>query len=307
MEARMKRARESGKGGARGAKLWGFVGLAVALLTLNYAFGWSDMLFGTDGMASMRALLEENVLLAGAVYVAASIVACVALAMPGFVFALVAGTLFGPVWGTLLCWLAVTAGAAAAFVAGRFFLKDAVKPLLAKSPALNRLLFEGADKSDLYLLALTRLVPIFPYNVQNFAYGITDVSFAHYTLYSAAFLLPGTAAYTVAAAGLVDEGGRVACFAVAAVLLAGTLIAARLLKGRMQGGEGSDVREGLAGERVGERAGERGQIAGVLRDGCESKGGSGLRDDCDGPDVREGLAGEGRGAPASSTGEVGRR
>ncbi len=117
-------------------------------------------------------------------------------------------------------------------------------------------------------------MPIFPYNVQNFAYGITDVSFAHYTLYSAAFLLPGTAAYAVAAAGLVDEGGRAACFAVAAVLLAGTLIAARLLKGRMQGDEESDLREGLAGER----AGECGQVAG-----------------------------EGRGASASSTGEAGRR
>ncbi len=232
----------------RNAKLWGFVGAVVALLALNCAFGWSDVLFGTDAMALMRVLLEENALAAAVVYVLASTLACVALAMPGFVFALVAGTLFGPVWGTLLCWVAVTAGAAAAFVAGRFFLKDAVKPLLAKSPALNKLLFEGADKSDLYLLALTRLVPIFPYNLQNFAYGITDVSFAHYTLYSAVFLLPGTAAYTVAAAGLVSEGQRVVCFVVAAVLLAGTLIAARLLKGRMQEGEGSDGRETVTGE-----------------------------------------------------------
>ncbi len=243
----MRRTEEGEMGGARGAKVWGFVGLAVALLTLNYAFGWSDMLFGTDGMATMRALLEENAPLAAAVYVAASIVACVALAMPGFVFALVAGTLFGPVWGTLLCWLAVTAGAVVAFLVGRFFLKDAVKPLLAKSPALNRLLFEGAAQSDVYLLAVTRLVPIFPYNLQNFAYGITDVSLGHYALYSAVFLLPGTAAYTVAAAGLVDEGQRAVCFAVAAVLLAATVAVGRALKGRVQAGEET-------GEETGESA-----------------------------------------------------
>ena len=225
----------------RNAKLWAFVGVAIALFALNMAFGWSDALSGADAMATMRALLEENVLVAGLVYMLVSTVACVVLMMPGFVFALVAGALFGPVWGTLLCWAAVTAGALAAFVAGRFFLKDAVKPLLAKSPALNRLLFEGAHKSDLYLLAVTRMVPVFPYNLQNFAYGITDVSFGHYALYSAAFLFPGTAAYTVAAAGLVDEVQRLVCFAVAAVLLAVTLVAARSLKGCVQGREGEQA------------------------------------------------------------------
>ena len=222
----------------RNAKLWAFIGTAIVLFVLNMVFGWSDALSGTDAMATMRALLEENALVAGLVYVLVSTVACVVLMMPGFVFALVAGALFGPVWGTLLCWVAVTAGAIAAFVAGRFFLKDAVKPLLAKSPALNKLLFEGVHKSDLYLLAVTRLVPVFPYNLQNFAYGITDVSFGHYALYSAAFLFPGTAAYTVAAAGLVDEGQRLACLVVAAVLLAATLVAARVLKERVQGQEG---------------------------------------------------------------------
>lgn len=244
----------------RNAKLWAFVGVAIALFALNMAFGWSDALSGADAMATMRALLEENALVAGLVYMLVSTVACVVLMMPGFVFALVAGALFGPVWGTLLCWAAVTAGALAAFVAGRFFLKDAVKPLLAKSPALNRLLFEGAHKSDLYLLAVTRLVPVFPYNLQNFAYGITDVSFGHYALYSAAFLFPGTAAYTVAAAGLVDEAQRLVCFAVAAVLLAVTLVAARSLKGCVQGRERSgrtDERHGLLKRRVQGREGEQ--------------------------------------------------
>ena len=225
----------------RNAKLWAFIGAAIVLFVLNMVFGWSDALSGTDAMATMRALLEENALVAGLVYVLVSTVACVVLMMPGFVFALVAGALFGPVWGTLLCWVAVTAGAIAAFVAGRFFLKDAVKPLLAKSPALNTLLFEGAHKSDLYLLAVTRLVPVFPYNLQNFAYGITDMSFGHYALYSAAFLFPGTAAYTVAAAGLVDEGQRLACFVVAAVLLTATLVAARVLKERVQRQEGGQA------------------------------------------------------------------
>ena len=145
-------------------------------------------------------------------------------------FALVAGAAFGAVWGTLLCWAAVSLGACLAFVAGRYFLKDALKPRLARSAALNRLLFEGAPSSDVYLLAVTRLVPLFPYNLQNFAYGITDIGFVPYAVYSALFMLPGTAAYTVAAAGLIDPANRLACFGIAGALLVATLAAAALLK-----------------------------------------------------------------------------
>ena len=102
----------------RNAKLWAFIGAAIVLFVLNMVFGWSDALSGTDAMATMRALLEENALVAGLVYVLVSAVACVVLMMPGFVFALVAGALFGPVWGTLLCWVAVTAGAVVSPVSG---------------------------------------------------------------------------------------------------------------------------------------------------------------------------------------------
>ena len=86
------------------------------------------------------------------------------------------------------------------------------------------------------------------------------MSFGHYALYSAAFLVPGTAAYTVAAAGLVDEGQRFVCFVVAAVLLVATLVAARALKGRVQGRERSgrtDERHGLLKGCVQGREGEK--------------------------------------------------
>lgn len=216
----------------KNAKLWVFAAVAVALLALNAAFGWSDALLGDGAVEALREAVLDRPVLAGLAYVALSVVGCVALALPGVVFALVAGAVFGALWGTLLCWAAVTVGACVAFAVGRYFLKDALKPKLEKSKALNRLLFEGAGKSDVYLLAVTRLVPVFPYNLQNFAYGVTDIRFAPYAAYSALFMLPGTAVYTVAAAGLVDPENRLACFALAAALLAVTLVAAYVLKKR---------------------------------------------------------------------------
>lgn len=212
------------------AKLWIFVATVVIVLVLNHVFGWSDALFGGNAIASLKDSVNSHPVQAALAYVVLSVVGSVVLALPGVLFALVAGTVFGAIGGTLLCWLSVTAGACISFIVGRYFLKDAVKPKLEKSVALNRLLSEGAGRSDVYLLAITRLVPIFPYNLQNFAYGITDIRFAPYAIYSALFMLPGTAVYTVASAGLVDSDNRLACFALAAALLVITLVIAYVLK-----------------------------------------------------------------------------
>lgn len=217
---------------ARNLKLGIFVVVLVALAVVARLRGWDQALLSTDGLDRMGTWVMEHPVGAAITYVLVSVVACVAFALPGITFALVAGVLFGALWGTLLCWVAVVIGACLAFLLGRYGLKDALKPKLARNEALNRLLFENALTHAMYLLAVTRLVPIFPYNLQNFAYGITDIGFGSYAFYSALFMLPGTAAYTVAAAGLISEGDRILYFAVAAVLMVATLVVARWLRRR---------------------------------------------------------------------------
>lgn len=216
----------------KNARIWVFLAIVVALVVCNFMFGWSDAIASGQVQSSLQALLAEHPGSAAALYVVLTVVGCAVLALPGALFALTAGAVFGALWGTVLCWFSVTVGACAAFLMGRFFLRDALKPKLAKSEKLNALLFEGAPKSDVYLLAITRLVPVFPYNLQNFAYGITDIGFAPYALYSAVFMIPGTAVYTLAAAGILDEQNRFFLLAVAAVLLVLTLVAAWALKRR---------------------------------------------------------------------------
>ena len=207
-----------------------FVAFIGLILVAAHVFGWGDMLLGRGGIDGLRELVGTRPVEAGLLYFAISIVGCVALALPGFLFAVAAGSIFGPVWGTLLCWVSMTAGACLSFLVGRFFLKDSLKPWLAKYPALDRLLFSGIDRSYTYLLAVTRLVPVFPFNVQNFAYGVTDVGFVPYAVLSAAFMLPGVAVYTVGSAGVFDAENRVALFAMAGALLAGSLVVAHVLK-----------------------------------------------------------------------------
>lgn len=65
------------------------------------------------------------------------------------------------------------------------------------------------------LLAITRLVPLFPYNLQNFAYGVTDMKVATYASFSFLFMIPGTMMYVLAGAGVSRGASGLWCFACA--------------------------------------------------------------------------------------------
>jgi uncharacterized membrane protein YdjX (TVP38/TMEM64 family) len=203
----------------KNAKLLIFCAVIVLILVLNHKFGWSKYLSDSENLAFLSDMIKEHFVLAALIYIGITVVACVALALPGVTFAILAGILFGPWWGTLFCLLATTAGAIIAFIIGRFFLQDSIKPMVEKNKTLKRLLFDDVGKSDIVLLAITRLVPIFPYNIQNFAYGITDMSLSHYSLYTFLFMIPGVALYTIGTAGFTSDGNKLLYFGIAGILL----------------------------------------------------------------------------------------
>ena len=208
----------------KNSKLIIFGLLIVLIFLLNQKFGWSDYLSNSENLQFLSAMINDNFALAALIYIGLTVIACVVLALPGVTFAILAAVLFGPWWGTLFCLIATTLGAIIAFVVGRFFLRDSIKPMVEKSALLKRLLFDEADKSDIVLLAITRLVPIFPYNIQNFAYGITDISLLHYSLYTFLFMIPGVALYTIGTAGFTSESNRWLYFGISAVLLVMVLL-----------------------------------------------------------------------------------
>lgn len=199
-------------------KLWIFIGIVVIILILNHIFGWSSYLGDLDNLKLLQDMLEENLFAAAMIYIVATIVGCVVLALPGVTFAIAAGLLFGPVLGTILCSLATTIGAMLAFIAGRFFLKDSIKPVVMKNKYIKKWLFDESGTNEIFILMITRLVPLFPYNLQNFAYGITDIRFGTYSVCSLLFMLPGTAMYTIGTAGLADKENRVLYIGIAIAL-----------------------------------------------------------------------------------------
>ena len=190
-------------------KLWVFAGMIVAILILNHIFGWSAYIGNPDNLKFLEEMIDDNLLLAVFIYIGITIAGCVVLALPGVTFAVAAGLLFGPVLGTVCCSAATTAGAMLAFLGGRFFLKDSIKPAVMRNKYLKKWLFDETGANEIFILMITRLVPVFPYNLQNFAYGITDIRFSTYSVCSLLFMLPGTAMYTVGTAGLADKENRI--------------------------------------------------------------------------------------------------
>ena len=204
-------------------KLWIFIGILLIVIVLNRVFGWSSYLGDMDNLEFLERIVEQNLAMAAIIYIVLTIVGCVVLALPGITFAVIAGVLFGPVWGTVFCSAATTIGAILAFFMGRFFLKDSIRPLAMKNRYLKKWLFDESGKNEIFVLMITRLVPVFPYNLQNFAYGVTDIDAGTYALFSMLFMLPGTAMYTIGAAGLADSENRVLYIGIALFMAAAVI------------------------------------------------------------------------------------
>ena len=211
-------------------KLWIFIGLVAVILVLNHIFGWSSYLGDTDNLAFLKNMIQDNLPGAIAIYMAVTIIGSVVLALPGVTFAILAGLIFGPVLGTVLCTVSATAGAVLAFLAGRFFLRDSIRPAAMKNKYLKKWLFDESGKNQLFVLMITRLVPLFPYNLQNFAYGVTDISFVTYTVGSFVFMIPGTAMYTIGTAGFAGAENRMLYIGVALAIAVVVVFAGIILK-----------------------------------------------------------------------------
>lgn len=207
-----------------------FIFIIGLVIFINNKYGFSDYLSNSKNLEFIQDIVKENLLLALGIYIILTIIGCVILAIPGVTFALFAGVIFGPWLGIFACLIATTLGAAMAFVVGRFFLKDMVKPMLEKNKILKKLLFSENEKSDLIILMITRMVPIFPYNLQNFAYGITDMPFWKYTIYTFIFMFPGVSFFTIGSAGLTAGENKWMYFFIAGVLAIVVTIVGMLIK-----------------------------------------------------------------------------
>jgi uncharacterized membrane protein YdjX (TVP38/TMEM64 family) len=124
------------------------------------------------------------------VFVLLYIANCVAL-LPAAILTLGAGAAFGVLTGSILVSIGATLGASAAFLVGRYLARDWVRRKLGHRPA-----FIAIDKAvaeeGWKIVFLTRLTPVFPFFLMNYAYGLTRVPLRHYFLATWIGILPGS-------------------------------------------------------------------------------------------------------------------
>ncbi|MBT3309052.1 MAG: TVP38/TMEM64 family protein [Gammaproteobacteria bacterium] len=113
--------------------------------------------------------------------------------LPGSMLTLAGGSLFGPVLGTFVNLTGATLGATIAFLISRYLASDWVEE---KSGGRLKRLKEGVESEGWRFVAFVRLVPIFPFNLLNYALGLTRIRLLHYVIASYLCMLPGAIAYT---------------------------------------------------------------------------------------------------------------
>ena len=123
------------------------------------------------------------------VYVAATV-----LLLPGFILTLGAGFVFGLGWGTALVSASSTLGATASFLVGRYLAREWVAGKMRAFPRFAAV-DEAVAQEGWKIVGLTRLSPVFPFNLLNYAFGITRVKLRHYVPASWLGMLPGTVLY----------------------------------------------------------------------------------------------------------------
>lgn len=159
------------------------VALVVGARTLPVA-DWIRA--STDAVASLGWL--------GPIAFGGAYVVAVLLLVPGSLITLAAGALFGVVVGTALVSIASTTAAALAFLLARSALRDRVQALAVRRPrfaAIDAAVGRGGWK----VVALLRLSPVVPFNLSNYLFGLTPVSFWPYVLASWVAMFPATLAY----------------------------------------------------------------------------------------------------------------
>jgi uncharacterized membrane protein YdjX (TVP38/TMEM64 family)/Fe-S oxidoreductase len=168
-------------------KFW--VGLLIVLLVSAGVYLTQQNFFSAD---ALTALLGRHPVAAPLIFLCIYAIAP-SLFLPSIPMALAAGFFWGPVWGVIFAISGATVGACLPFFLSRYLFQDAVK---AKIPEERwNWLQNKVSRHGWKAVAFTRLIPVFPFNLLNYLFGLTPIPFFHYLWSTFLFMLPACIAF----------------------------------------------------------------------------------------------------------------
>lgn len=169
------------------------VGGLVALLALGWLVGDDLTALATDlaGRGTAGALAF------GAIYVIATVAF-----LPGSLLTLTAGAVFGVVKGVAIVFPSAVVGSTLAFVLSRYAIRPVIERRVADDPRFDAI-DRAVGREGLWIVFLLRLSPLMPYNLLNYALGLTRVPLSRYVLASVG-MIPGTILYVYSGRAIGD-------------------------------------------------------------------------------------------------------
>lgn len=183
----------------KNAKVWikPFI-LGVVIITLIIV---SNRLGLGEKLGDLKDWIKSIGIWGPVVFISIYTISTVAL-IPGSAMTVAAGAMFGSVMGVVVASLASISGAVLSFLVARYFARESVAKWLEKQEKFRKL-DELTEKHGSIIVAITRLVPLFPFTLLNYGFGMTKVPFKIYVLWSWLCMIPGTIMYVVGSDAIV--------------------------------------------------------------------------------------------------------
>ncbi len=195
--------------------------IAVAVIGLGiFLANYFGLLEFLSNVPAMQAWFNSLGILGYLAYILLYTVIAIFM-IPGSMLTIAGGIVFGSIVGGILSMIAGTTGATAAFIVARYIARDTIEDKFRENKFFKKI-DQGVKENGTSFLILTRLVPVFPYNVQNYAYGCTSMNLLTYVIVSFITMMPGSFIYAYMAGEIVENGMSVTLlvqFAIAGVVL----------------------------------------------------------------------------------------
>ncbi len=182
------------------------VGIIVAVYFVLRHYGITKHI-RLENVPKIKTWVESFGVIAPLIYIGLYLISTVFF-LPGFPVTVLAGFVFGPLWGVFYASIASILSVACAFLTARYVARDLVEGWVREN-AQFRKIDEQVEEQGWRILMVTRLVPIFPFNLQNYAYGLTGIRFSTFVFTSAVFMLPGTIALVMLGGAFVSGEGNI--------------------------------------------------------------------------------------------------
>jgi len=147
---------------------------------------------GNYNNENLTNILENYGVFAPVIFILIYVLATI-LFLPGVILTMIAGAFFGPGLGLLYAITGATIGATLSFLNARYIASEKIEKMIEG----NKLDYikKSVEEEGWKFVAFTRLVPLFPFNLLNYSFGLTRIKLSDYIWSSFIFMLPGTLAY----------------------------------------------------------------------------------------------------------------